>query len=462
MQRFAETLALVATTAVGAGLGLVFYVVEVTRRIGGAAVVLVSVYFALGAMVQWALSTPLVGAVKRQERGEGTLRRVHARHIERISELSLAGATAGEAERRRADAALEALVGRLWRVVGATLLVDVGSDGFGYAGAIVNYGIIGWLFFSGSAVFDPVRDDPALLAMFIVQSAFVLLMLIFQYTRIIQLSASVASMVGYAVRIDEWLPAETQELTSAPAEGSGMLRRGSKLSSVGSDAGILPVFDTLPSYVNDDDSDEDEAPRPIRATKLAWGPPNSRSTVVLRQDESFVVPPTGGGLLVCGRSGAGKTSLLRVLTGAWPQRAGELSIQRNKMFVLPSKPLLAEGSLRSELAYPDPEGAIPAADMRRALGDVKLAHLADRLDESAPWQIVLSSGEQQRLAWARMLCHRPVFCVLDEPASAMGKETEAALWSVLDDTHRWGTITPIVAGHEHPARERPFDVVIKL
>lgn len=138
----------------------------------------------------------------------------------------------------------------------------------------------------------------------------------------------------------------------------------------------------------------------------------------------------GDSLLVQGASGSGKTTLLRSLAGLWPYAQGE--VQRplgNQALFLSQKPYLPLGSLRTALIYP----ATQANDeqVRVALEKVQLAPLAQRLDEVADWSRILSLGEQQRLAFARVLVNRPAIAFLDEATSATDEGLEHALYSLL-------------------------------
>jgi putative ATP-binding cassette transporter len=103
---------------------------------------------------------------------------------------------------------------------------------------------------------------------------------------------------------------------------------------------------------------------------------------------------------------------------------------------LPQRPYLPIGTLRDAVRYPAVSPAAPAAGgddarIREALVAVRLGHLAHRLDEAGDWSARLSGGEQQRLAFARILLHEPDWLFLDEATSAVDEATEAALYRLL-------------------------------
>lgn len=141
----------------------------------------------------------------------------------------------------------------------------------------------------------------------------------------------------------------------------------------------------------------------------------------------------GDSLVITGRSGSGKTTLLRSLALLWPFASGTLrspADQHETMF-LPQLPYVPLGDLRAVVSYPAGAGAFPDAEARRALNKVALWHLSDYLDETRDWAKVLCPGEQQRLAFARILLAKPKVVFLDEATSALDEELEAELYENL-------------------------------
>ncbi|MBA6114827.1 ABC transporter ATP-binding protein/permease [Pseudomonas sp. NC26] len=140
----------------------------------------------------------------------------------------------------------------------------------------------------------------------------------------------------------------------------------------------------------------------------------------------------GQALLIKGPSGSGKTTLLRALAGLWPYAEGEVGrpIGTEALF-LSQRPYLPLGDLRTAIAYPADAAPQDHGRMQQALRQVNLAHLAERLEVSCDWSHILSVGEQQRLAFARVLFNRPHVVFLDESTSAMDEGLEHALYSLL-------------------------------
>ncbi|BBZ52564.1 ABC transporter ATP-binding protein/permease [Mycobacterium heidelbergense] len=142
---------------------------------------------------------------------------------------------------------------------------------------------------------------------------------------------------------------------------------------------------------------------------------------------------SGDTLVVTGRSGAGKTTLLRSLAELWPYASGTLSRPdgENATMFLSQLPYVPLGSLRGVVCYPNSPDAISDAELREVLTKVALAPLIGRLDEDQDWAKVLSPGEQQRVAFARILLTKPRAVFLDESTSALDEGLEFALYQLL-------------------------------
>lgn len=141
----------------------------------------------------------------------------------------------------------------------------------------------------------------------------------------------------------------------------------------------------------------------------------------------------GDALVITGPSGSGKTTLLRSLAQLWPYGSGTLRCPDgpNQTMFLSQLPYLPLGDLRAVVSYPAASGDISDADLRDVLLKVMLPHLVDLLDEEQDWVKVLSPGEQQRVAFARVLLTKPKAVFVDEATSAMDGGLELTMYRLL-------------------------------
>ena len=135
---------------------------------------------------------------------------------------------------------------------------------------------------------------------------------------------------------------------------------------------------------------------------------------------------------ICGESSTGKSVLVRVLAGLWPAAKGTLGMPAGaELMITPQKSYLPLGSLKGALFYPTPDLAVPDEQLCAALDRVGLANLCPRLEEVARWDQVLSNGERQRLAIARLMVHKPQIVILDDALSALEESVQQTLLSRL-------------------------------
>jgi vitamin B12/bleomycin/antimicrobial peptide transport system ATP-binding/permease protein len=152
----------------------------------------------------------------------------------------------------------------------------------------------------------------------------------------------------------------------------------------------------------------------------------------LIRDLDFRLTP-GDALLISGPSGIGKTVLLQSLAGLWPFVSGSVRLpsSRQDAIFVPQLPYIPLGDLRAVVSYPHEEGAVDDREIQRALVKVALSHLAIRLNDVRDWAKVLSVGEQQRIAFARVLLAKPRAVFLDESTSAMDEGLELMLYELI-------------------------------
>jgi putative ATP-binding cassette transporter len=154
----------------------------------------------------------------------------------------------------------------------------------------------------------------------------------------------------------------------------------------------------------------------------------------------------GEKVLVTGESGSGKSTLVRALAGLWPWGEGDIEMPAGaKLLLLPQRPYVPNGTLRRAASYPDAAHSRSVEEIARVLKKVGLGHLVEYLDEERPWDQTLSGGEKQRLAFARILLHRPDIIVLDEATGALDSQSEGELMKLLSREFEHATVVSV--GH---------------
>jgi len=177
----------------------------------------------------------------------------------------------------------------------------------------------------------------------------------------------------------------------------------------------------------------DEESRIVKLEKLTVRTPSPSKTLV--QDLSFELKRKQS-LLIMGASGSGKSSVLRTIAGLWPGGSGALERPPLvELMFLPQRPYMIQGNLRDQLLYPYPERKVDDDKIREVVEEVNLsdvfARVDDDLDRVLDWTNVLSVGEQQRVAFARLFLRKPRFAFLDEATSALDEENQDTLYRLL-------------------------------
>ncbi|HEY8612586.1 MAG TPA: ABC transporter ATP-binding protein/permease [Roseomonas sp.] len=397
-QRIAEDARLFVDSTLTLGLGLMRAVVtllsfilvlwglsgEVTVfgvSIPGYLVWVALAYSALGTWLAHRIGRKLIGLNFLQEKVEADFRYALVRVRDNVEGIAL---HRGEAEERAAlDQRFGAVIGNWWAIMTATKQLTFFTAGFSQVATIFPFVVVAPNYFAGRLPLGGLIQTST--AFGSVQEA--MSWLVSNYTEVAAWRATVQRLTGFDAAVAQ---AET-----GTAEG--------------------PAVNA-------------EAREGLEASALTVTLPDGRP---LLKDTSLSVAP-GEAVLVTGASGSGKSTLFRALAGIWPFGSGRIAVPEGRpALFLPQRPYLPLGTLRRSLCYPSPETAFDDASVKAALADAGLAHLAPRLDTAESWERVLSGGEQQRLAIARALLHRPAWLFLDEATASLDPAAEQHLYRLL-------------------------------
>ena len=393
------------------GGALTFSLAGTEITIPGFLVIAAVIYALLASGAMMLIGRGFVAASEKKNQAEAEYRYVLTRLRENGESIAVLG---GEGEERRAaDISLNTVLRRWREICRQTMRTTFVSQTSGYVAWVIPILLCAPKFLDGSMSLGQVMQAAS--AFTIVQTAFG--WLVDNYPRLADWTASACRVSSLMVSIDALERAE---------EGIGRIER-SRIAGAALKLGHLSV--TL----------ED-------------------GTAVVKDAE--VVIAHGERVLVAGESGTGKSTLVRAIAGLWPWGKGKVQVEEGaKLLLMPQRAYVPVGSLRRAVTYPLPAEDKTVDEIARALKLVGLEHLVERIGEEAPWDQILSGGEKQRLAFARILLHRPSIVVLDEATSALDPESQDRMMELL--THELGATTIVSVAHR-PELEAFHDRKITL
>jgi vitamin B12/bleomycin/antimicrobial peptide transport system ATP-binding/permease protein len=381
------------------GGALTFSVGGVAVTVPGFLVVAAMIYAVLASGSMVFIGRRFVTVSETKNQAEAEYRYVLTRLRENGESIAVLGGE--EEERNTVDGSLTNVLRRWRQICFQTMRTTIVSQTSGYIAPVLPIILCAPKFLDGSMSLGQVMQAAS--AFTIVQAAFN--WLVDNYPRLADWTASARRVASLMVSLDALERAEEGEGVSRieRSEGTGAALRLSDLSV---------TLDTGKAVVKDAEVD--------------------------------IMP--GERVLVAGESGTGKSTLVRAISGLWPWGEGSVQVAGGaKMILMPQRAYVPVGTLRRAATYPEPADSKDRGEIADTLKRVGLGHLVDRLEEEAPWDQTLSGGEKQRLAFARILLHRPDIVVLDEATSALDPESQDKLMELL--TTELDATTIVSVGH---------------
>lgn len=425
-------------------------------------------YFLCTSSLLRRLSPPLATMTAQSSALSGDFRAAHSRLAARAEEVAFHDPPGGRAERQALDTRLTRLL-RHSKLAAVQRFVQQCLDGY-----CVKYtaSVIGLTIFALPLYLTPESERPP---QEVLAGRYVAAMRLMMNTstsmgQLVLVYKRLHVLAGHVSRVSELLEqirllsrprgqlAAFQRLQRATGAGDAPFRIIADDGSIvepatggvvtGAAAGTAVGGTILPVVSNGTPAVEDALPPPrqvygdhIALNRVTlWSPDGT----ALARELTFTVTPDQS-VIVLGPNGCGKSTLLRLLAGLWPLQAGTLTLpSRDDVFFLSQRPyVVTGGSLRAQLQYPHLPGVVVGdtrthSDARatRCLESVELGYLVERaggLDGLLAWEEVLSGGEKQRLAVARLLYHGPRYAVVDEATSAISADGEVLVYRALRD-----------------------------
>jgi putative ATP-binding cassette transporter len=355
------------------------------------------IYALIGSLLTWRVGTPLIGLNAELYAREAELRFALVRVNESAESIALCG---GEHdERRQLDDTLARVIATMGRLSGALSKLTWITSGYGWIAIVVPIVVASPGYFSGGLTMGG------------------LMMVVGAFN---QVQASLRWFVDQFPAIADW---------------RATLRRVSA---------FMAAVDKVDAI--DDGMDT------IKLMRHPQGNLAFDGVSVLLSDGRVVISDAtveiepGERVLIVGESGAGKSTLFRALAGLWPWGGGTIRLpDPETMMFMPQRPYIPLGNMRAAITYPDPPEAFATAEVTAAVKRVGLAEFLPALEFEARLDKNLSLGQQQLLAFARLLLHRPQWVFLDEATSALDEVSQRRVMSTFD--HEFADATVVSIGH---------------
>jgi putative ATP-binding cassette transporter len=401
---YTYSISLLATVSTLVSFSIILWTIPVDFSIPGMDIVVPGlpffaalVFSVVGTWLTHLIGKPLVRLEFRQERYEADFRFGLARLREYCEQVALL--RGANAERRILGGRFAALVANFYAIVGRTVKLMTFTATFFQANVVIPYIIVAPYFFLGKITLGQMTQTAGAFGR--VESA--LTFFIARYQSLASYKAVVERLTTFRSAIEE-----ARRLGTKP-----------------------PRIERIP-----------HSGRDLVLRELVLSLPDGRE--IVRADRLTI--EAGTTTLVSGPSGAGKSTLFRAIAGIWPYGRGTIEYPADeRIMLLPQRPYIPAGTLMTAVAYPSTPGAYDNQAVRQALELARLELLVCEIDREDNWSQRLSGGEQQRLAIARAILHKPDWLFLDEATSALDEKLEEEIYGVLREVLPDTTIVSI--GH---------------
>ena len=352
-------------------------------------------YAIVGTWLTHLVGRPLIALNFNQQKFEANFRFSLVRFRENTESIAIYGGEA--AEMRGLSRRFVDVVNNWWEIMRRQKKLTWLRSGYGQVAIIFPYVVAAPRYFSGAIQLGGLMQTASAFGQ--VQDA--LSWFVSAYVQLTEWKATVDRLTGFKAAMERESAAE-REATGIPVENAGAA---------------------------------------LETRALGLNLPDGRPLIA--PFDARVAP--GESVLVTGPSGSGKSTLFRAFAGIWPFGSGRVVKPAARVLFLPQRPYLTIGTLREQLAWPAAPDTFDESALQSALTDCGLASLAGRLEEEQHWSLVLSPGEQQRIAFARAFLHRPQWLFLDEATSSLDEASEANLYRRLKE--KLPELTVVSIGH---------------
>lgn len=439
VDKFCETVAELYSYTFKPLLDVIIFSRSLARIIGYKGQLGLYAYFVFVGAFLRAISPPLGKMTAEYASLSADLRTAHHRLAASAEEVAFNDPPAGRAEMKSLNARLDRMIRHSCLTV-IQRFVQQCFDGY-----LVKYtaSIIGLVIFAVPLYYTPVaeRASTSVIAGRYINSMRLMMQTSSAMGQLVLVYKRINTLAGYTERVSELIE---------------------KVKELGKPQGHLEAFRRIQGRIAD--AKEVAGEKDFEATRLSISalahefPARRMYCKHIKLENVSMWSPDGSPLVKClnfevmqgesvillGPNGSGKSSILRMLAGLWPLQAGTVGLPaRNEIFYLSQRPYMYSGSLKEQLMYPRLADVVIGENFefcekkgRACLDKVELGHLVGRcdgFDGKVGWDEVLSGGERNRLAVARLLYHKPAFAVLDECTAAVSTDGEVLLYKAMAD-----------------------------